>query len=74
MERERGRPAIGPRVVVRLPESRIEELDRDAYGGWMERAQLLRLLINMGYQAIDDLAMQQKMSRAEVIRDLTSLA
>lgn len=49
--RERGRPAIGRPIQVRLPQKTISTLDRWAAQEGISRSEAVRLLINMGIVA-----------------------
>lgn len=66
VRRGRGRPQIGRAISVRLPDWRIQALDRDAKAAGVERPELIRALISAGYSTIRETGSD----RAEAIRAL----
>jgi hypothetical protein len=70
--RGRGRPAIGPMIPVRILPWRLKVLDDDAKAVDVERAVLIRALIEASYRTLHAEAEATGTDRTELIRALVT--
>lgn len=70
--RGRGRPAIGPSIPVRILPWRLKVLDEDAKAVDVERAALIRALIEAGYRSLRAEAEATGADRTEMLRALVT--
>ncbi len=76
-ERSRGRPKVGQRVTVRLPDEMVDALDDEAKERGMTRAELIRQRLFGGVESGVDLAQIQRqlaMTPAERVRHMAQAA
>lgn len=58
VRRSVGRPSIGPKVQVRIPDEQIAQLDQRAAGAGIDRTELIRQFVATGLRSVDVRAAQ----------------